>query len=62
MILVKPPILVPMDFTKASYLYISTMLYDLGAMLCQKDYKDKERVIYYLSKTLIDYETRYTPM
>jgi len=26
------------------------------------DDENKEREIYYLSKTLIDYETRYTPM
>ena len=31
-------------------------------MLCPKDDENKERAIYYLSKTLIDYETRYTPM
>jgi len=31
-------------------------------MLYQKDTKNKERAIYYLSKTLIDYQTRYTPM
>ena len=31
-------------------------------MLCQKDTENKERAIYYLSKILIDYETRYTPM
>jgi len=31
-------------------------------MLCQKDDENKERVIYYLSKTLVHYETKYTPM
>ena len=31
-------------------------------MLCQKDIENKESVIYYLSKILIDYETRYNPM
>jgi len=31
-------------------------------MLSQKDLENKERAIYYLSKILIDYETRYTPM
>jgi len=31
-------------------------------MLCQKDIENKERAIYYLSKMLIDYETRHTPM
>jgi len=51
-----------MDFAKPTYLYISATLYALGAMLRQKDDETKERAIYYLSKTLIDYETRYTPM
>jgi len=31
-------------------------------MLAQKDNIGKERAIYYISKTLIDYETRYTPI
>ena len=31
-------------------------------MLCQKNEDNKERIIYYLSKMLVDYETRYTPM
>lgn len=60
--LLNPPILVPMDFLKPDYLYISTILYTLGEMSCQKDDENKERTIYYLSKTLDDYETRYTPM
>lgn len=51
-----------MDFLKPTCLYISTTLYALGKMLCQKDTKNKETTIYYLSKTLIDYETRYTHM
>ena len=60
--LLNPPILVPMDFSKPTYLYISATLYALGTMLGQKDTKNKERAIYYLSKTLIDYETRYASM
>lgn len=31
-------------------------------MLAQKDDEGKERVIYYISKTLINYEIRYTPI
>jgi len=46
-----PPILVPMDFEKEEYIYISSTLYALGAILYQKDDKNKEREIYYLSKT-----------
>ena len=37
-------------------------MYALGEMLCQNDDENKERAIYYLNKTLVDYETRYTPM
>ena len=43
-----------MDFSKLAYLYISATLYTLEAMLYQKDEENKERAIYYLSKTLID--------
>jgi len=53
---------VPKDFEKPTYFYISATLYALLAMLCQKDGENKEREIYYLNKSLIDYETRYTPM
>jgi len=60
--LLNPPILVLMNFKKQAYLYISTTLYTLGAMLCQKDDDNKEIIINYLSKTLIDYEIRYTSM
>jgi len=51
-----------MNFEKEPYLYLSTTLYALGAMLCQKDHDNKEMEIYYLIKNLIDYEIRYTPM
>jgi len=51
-----------MDFEKITYLYISATLYTLGEMLCQKYDENKERAIYCLRKTLIDYEKRYTPM
>lgn len=32
-----PPMLIPMDFSKEEYLYISTTLYTLGEMLYQQD-------------------------
>lgn len=47
-----------MDFAKPTYLYILSTIYSFGIILCWKD-DNKERVIYYLSITLIDYETRY---
>lgn len=51
-----------MDFFQPAYLYISTSLYAKRTMLYQKIEDNKERAIYYLSKILIDYETRDTPM
>lgn len=51
-----------MDFSQPTYLYISASLYAMGTMLCQKIMDSKERVIYYLSKILVDYEIRYTPL
>lgn len=33
-----------------------------GSTLAQKDENNKERVIYYISRTLVDYEIRYTPI
>lgn len=51
-----------MDFSQPTYLYILSSLYAIGTMLCQETKNNKERAIYYLSKTLVDYETRYTPM
>ena len=60
--MLNPSIIVPIDFSKPAYLYILATLYALGAMLYQKDAENIERAIYYLSKTLLDYETRYTPM
>ena len=51
-----------MDFSEPAYLYILASLYAIGTILCQKTENNKERDIYYLSKTLVDYGTRYTPM
>jgi len=41
-------------------LYVSATLSALGTMLAQKDDNNKERAIYYINKTLLDYEARYT--
>lgn len=60
--MLNPPILVPMEFSKPAYLYISPILYALGEILCHKDDDKKEKAIYYLSRILHVYETRYTPM
>lgn len=50
------------DLNKILLLYVSTILSALGAMLAQKDDNNKEITIYYISKTLLDYETMYTPI
>jgi len=48
------------DSKKIFLLYVSTTLNALREMLAQKDDNNKERTIYYISKTLLDYEIRYT--
>lgn len=55
-------ILVSYDSKRNFLLYVAMTLSALGAMLPQKDNEGKEREIYYISKTLIDYEIRYTPI
>jgi len=50
------------DFSKEAYLYILATMFALGTMLYQQDDEKKERAIYYLSKTVINYEIRYTPI
>ena len=50
-----PPIL-----GKPLILYISTTTNSLGALLAQQDESGKERAIYYISHTLVQYELNYT--
>ena len=40
-------------------LYLLVLDVALGCILVQLDYSRKERAIYYLSKRMLDYETRY---
>lgn len=54
--------LVPPTLGKPLLLYISTTNSSLGALLAQHDDQGKERVIYYISRTLIGYEINYTPI
>ena len=49
-----PPIL-----GKPLILYISATNSSLGALLAQSDEMDKERAIYYISRTLVAYEINY---
>ena len=43
-------------------LYLSIIEDAVGSMLAQKDDDKNERAVYYLSKRIHDYETRYTPI
>ena len=54
--LINPPVLVPPQHGKPFRLYLSTVI---GSALIQ-EFKEKERVIYYLSRRLVDAETRYS--
>ena len=54
-----PPILVPPMPRRPLLLYLSISDIPLGCMLAQLDDSGKERAIYYLSKRMLEYETRY---
>ncbi|XP_058741269.1 uncharacterized protein LOC131613635 [Vicia villosa] len=58
--LTKPPILIPPNRTKSMKLYIAVSDSIIGSMLAQKDDHGVERAIYYLSRILVDAETRYS--
>ena len=45
---------------KPLILYISTTDTALGALLAQEDQNNKERAIYYISRTLVSYEAKYS--
>jgi len=57
--LVNPPVLIPPQQGKPFRLYLSTDGMVIGLALIQ-EFEGKERVIYYLSRRLIDAETRYS--
>jgi len=56
---VNPPVLIPPQQGKPFRLYLSTDGMVIGSTLIQK-FEGKERVIYYLSRRLVDAETRYS--
>ena len=53
------PVLVPPQHGKPLRLYLSTDDAVIGSALIQ-EFEGKERVIYYLSRILVDAETRYS--
>ena len=57
--LMNPPVLVPPQHGKPFRLYLSTDDIVIGPALIQ-EFEGKERVIYYLSRRLVDAETRYS--
>ncbi|RVW49204.1 Transposon Ty3-G Gag-Pol polyprotein [Vitis vinifera] len=57
--LLSPPVLVPSTPGHLLLLYLSVSDVALGCMLAQLDDSSNERAIYYLSKRMLDYETRY---
>jgi len=57
--LVNPPVLVPPQHRKPFRLYLSSDDTIIGSALIQ-EFEGKERVIYYLSRRLVDTETRYS--
>jgi len=57
--LVNPPVLIPPQQGKPFRLYLSTDGIVIGSALIQ-EFEGKEHVIYYLSRRLIDAETRYS--
>jgi hypothetical protein len=59
--LTNPPVLVPPQRHKPFKLYLSTDERAIGSALIQ-EFEGKERVIYYVSRRLLDAETRYSPV
>ena len=59
----KPPILVPPVLEKPLLLYLTTTGTTMGALLAQylEEYR-KENVIYYISKNMLPYEKKYSPL
>ena len=57
--LTNPPVLIPPQQGKPFKLYLSADGMVFGSALIQ-EFEGKERVIYYLSRSLVDAETRYS--
>ncbi|KAG9450485.1 hypothetical protein H6P81_010450 [Aristolochia fimbriata] len=60
--LTKPPVLVAPIIDKPLLLYIAAQEKSVGALLAQCDEDNKERSLYYLSRTLVGAELNYTPI
>ena len=61
--LMKPPILVPLVPEKPLLLYLTTTDTEMGALLAQYlEESRKENAIYYISKKILAYEEKYSPL
>ena len=61
--LMKPPILVPSILEKPLLLYLTTMDTTMGALLAQYlEESKKGDAIYYISKKMLTYEEKYSPL
>jgi len=56
------PILAPYRHGEPLWLYVSATKHAFRVMLAKKEEDGKERVVYFINRTLKDYETRYTPI
>ena len=61
-VLTSEPILIRPNWTKSFHLYTDASALGLGAVLTQRDDKNKERVIYYYSKVTTKVESTYGSM
>ncbi|KAH9323727.1 hypothetical protein KI387_018366, partial [Taxus chinensis] len=52
-----PPVLIPPQDDRPFYLYLSAIDHAVGAMLTHRDSENREQAVYYISRTLVDYET-----
>ena len=59
--LTSPPVLVPPQKHKPFKLYLSADECAIGSVLIQ-EFEEKERVIYFVSRRLLDAKTRYSPV
>ncbi|XP_059067709.1 uncharacterized protein LOC131858476 [Cryptomeria japonica] len=57
-----PPIIMSAMSNRSFFLYISASSHALVALLAQRDDEGWERVVYYISFTLIGYESQYSAM
>ena len=56
-----PPVLIPPQQGKPFKLYISADDHTIGSAL-MREFEGKERVVFYLSRRLLDPEIRYSPI